>query len=316
MIFDNLNPQGQFKPNLKTMAKNVFGNRVRFDDGAAGGAGGDGAAGGAGGDGAAGGDGKGGDGKGGAGAAKGGEGWFSGLSEGLRGNPSMVKFKDKTAEDLGKSYIELQSKISSKGILLPKEGDEKDQSRFYGEIGRPEKPEGYTISKVEDLHESVKITPESEVAFKSIAHKIGLTPAQMNGLNKWYLDNVSNQAKQETESITKETQTAEAKLRGEWGAGYEERKELAKKVAKKFGGDELTAVLSEAGLDSHPVVMKALATIGASVSEDSIKNFGASDLTMTPELAIQEIKKIEDNPKHAYYNANDPLHKEARKQID
>ena len=46
--------------------------------------------------------------------------FFNMLSSATRSNPSMDKFKGKSAEDVALSYINLNQKIGAKGLIIPK----------------------------------------------------------------------------------------------------------------------------------------------------------------------------------------------------
>ncbi len=120
--------------------------------------------------------------------------FFDGLSEENRAvnvNNVATLSKFKSADELAKSYVNLESKIGEKGIILPKEGDPADRERYLNELGRPEAPEGYKLDTIEGLHESITVTPESQAAFQVQAHKMGFTNEQTNELNTWFLNSVS-----------------------------------------------------------------------------------------------------------------------------
>ncbi len=318
-MLDTFDPlSGYSKPNENEFKKAVrlLGFRARWNDGDGGGDG----AGGGDGDGSGDGDGKGGDGAGdgkdGAGkdGAAGADSWLSGVDDGIRQDPSLTRYKN--VNELAKGHISLNTKIGAKGIIIPnKDAPQEEIDAYYNAQGRPETSEGYVLNKPEGLHESVVTTPESEKDYKGVAHKLGLTATQADGLNAWYLEKISNLVKQDAESIKTETAQAETKLMGEWGNTYPQNLELSKRAINKFGGEEALNALTAASLDNHPAIIKMMAAVGKAVSEDAIDKLGVSDLSTTPAMAGQKIKEIQGNPKHPYWVEDDPLHKEAVQEV-
>ena len=236
--------------------------------------------------------------------------FFDGFAADVKGDPSITKYK--TVEELAKGHIALSGKLGG-SIAIPKDNaSDTERGEFYNKCGRPDKSEEYKFTQVEGLHESIKITPESDKAYKDFSHSIGLSNAQADKLNKWYLENVSNVVKQDMELTTKTANEAETKLIGEWGQNHATNMALAKNVALKFGGEDIIEAMGEAA--NNPAVLKMLAGIGKAISEDSINRLGVSGLSAgSKEEALQKIKEMESNTEHALHKPDDPNHKEAVK---
>src|ERR1700687_5594063 len=123
--------------------------------------------------------------------------WMQTFPEELQKDPVVAAFKEPV--ELAKAYREAKQPISKKGVSVPdsQKSTPEEWQKFYNDLGRPEKPEGYKLSEVKDLHPSVKITPESKSACLSAAHQAVLRPEQVDGLNKWYLGTITAALKQQ-----------------------------------------------------------------------------------------------------------------------
>jgi len=246
----------------------------------------------------------------------GGKSFYGSLSEEVRSNPSMLKFEKVSNEEIAKSYINLQGKISAKGLLMPgPNASDDEKSAFYKDLGRPETADGYTLTPPQDLHKNIVSTPESQKVFKGQCHKIGLTSEQTQGLHTWYLTELSNVLKQQDVEDTKVTNEAKTALMAKWGTTYDANLELANKVVNKFGGEKVLELFKE-GLGANPLVLEMMANIGDTLSEDVLGPGGKSQFGgLTPQAAQAKINETLANTKHAYHNSNDPMHKDAVEQM-
>ena len=245
-------------------------------------------------------------------------GFVSTLAEDLRESPTLAKFK--TADDLAKSYINLESKISAKGVLLPGENaTPEEREKFLNAIGRPESPDAYKLNEVEGLHESIKPTPETTAAFQAEAHKMGFTNEQANQLNGWYLKQVSAMAQAQEKADLEAMQKAETALRADWGEKFEANKNMVAKMMLGAGGEEAIQALGDKAND--PTVLKALGKIAGLLNEDQIGNLKPVNTTApgneSKEEAlakIAEFSKQMSDPKSAIADENSPDHKQAVKE--
>ena len=244
------------------------------------------------------------------------KGFYGSLSEGLKVDPSMLKFEKVSNEEIAKSYISLQSKISAKGLTIPnKEAGEQEISDFYKALGRPNTSDEYQIEVPKDLHESIVSTPESQKVFKDQCHKIGLTPTQTQGLHSWYMTELSNVLKQQDEADTKSMNEAKTALNAKWGTTTEAKTALAMKVIDKFGGDKVQELLDK-GFGNNPIEIEMFSEIGEKLSEDVLGPGGKSLFGgLTPAAAQAKVNTILNDPKHPYNIGENPLHKEAVEEM-
>jgi len=245
-----------------------------------------------------------------------GGGFFNSLSEEVRTSPSMLKFQKSSPDDVAKSYINLESKINAKGVLIPgPKATEEEKATFFKTLGRPDTPDGYLFELPKDIHPSLVSDEASQKVFKGIAHQFGLTAEQATGLHGWYITELSNVLKQQDEADEKTRKEAETALRGRWGTTYDTKLALAQRVLNKFGGEKIKPLL-EKGLGNDPVIIELFANIGDKLSEDVLGPGGKSQYGgLTPEAANAKIAEIRANPKHPFNDGASPLHKEAVEEM-
>lgn len=245
-----------------------------------------------------------------------GKSFFNSLSEGVRGDPSMMKFEKTSNEDIAKSYINLQGKISAKGLLIPgKDASNDEKNAFYKELGRPDTADSYQIALPQDLHKSLQSDAASQKVFKDQCHKVGLNSGQVQDLHTWYITELSNVLKQQDDADTKTLQDAETALRGKWGTTYDAKLALGVRVLQKFTGDKAQALMDK-GIMNDPTVIEMLSNIGDKLSEDTLGPGGKGQFGgLTPAAAQAKIDQIRGDKNHAYHDSNNPLHKEAVQEM-
>lgn len=250
--------------------------------------------------------------------------FFNSLSEENRtlnteGKSTLQKFNN--ADDLAKSYTELESKVGAKGILVPgQNATPEEKETFLNALGRPETPDGYKINSIEGLHESIKITPETESAFKTFAHKSGYNNDQVNELNSWYLNAISEQAKATDKAELEASQKAETALRAEWKENYDPTVKAVQELVLQVGGQEaVDAMGGVEGIGNNIHVLKMLGKITGMLSEDQMKTLrgpgGGVDGNESQEQANKKITEINhalaNDPKSAIADASHVDHAKA-----
>ncbi len=251
--------------------------------------------------------------------------FFDGLSEENRGvNKDNVATlsKFKTADDLAKSYIELETKVGAKGVLVPgPDATPEAKEKYYNDLGRPATPGEYKLEAVEGMHESIKVTEETTSHFNGEMHKIGLTNEQANSVNAMQMNFVNDAIKAQDAAELKASQDAETALRGEWKENYDVNKASVVRLITKTGGQEaLDAMGGVDGIGNNPVVLKTLGVIAGMLSEDQVNNLknvnAPSGGDETVDQAKARIKEIESPDSEDYKALNDQNHKDHKKIVD
>ena len=114
------------------------------------------------------------------------------LPEEIRDHPSLQSIND--VGNLGLSFVNAQRLIGADKIPLPKNPTEDDLSNIYSKLGRPDEPSGYAIQA------DGQILTEGDVnTYTDIAHKLGLSKTQANGILDYYRSSIQ----QTTEAMSK-----------------------------------------------------------------------------------------------------------------
>ena len=233
-----------------------------------------------------------------------------GFSEETRNHPSLKKFT--STEELGKSYINLETKIGSKGVIIPKEGAGKEEIQAYhealGNITDSAKVEIVEIPK--DTDSRIIMTDTTKQGFKDIVSKLNLNPGQAKGLQEWWLDRQVNNLKTYDKETKTSSEVAQKELRSQWGEKYDENLAKAAQFVKVFGGDKALEWFDK-GEGNNPIVLAMLANAAGKISEDILGDKGSGSLTKTPSEAKIEIQQIRDNKAHPFNDGNHRDHKEA-----
>jgi len=144
---------------------------------------------------------------------------FSGLDPGIRewiGNAGL-KLDDpaKLVSDLVVKTRGAETLIG-KSVQLP--GDDagpEDWNKFFGRLGRPEKPDGYGFQVPDEIKDSYDAGFTE--AFRGAAHQAGLTPKQASVVHDWYVGMYTDGLKQAGEARTAEAAEATRQLEKAFG---------------------------------------------------------------------------------------------------
>jgi len=235
--------------------------------------------------------------------------WKQALPEEIRETPAIQNFK--TPADLAKSYLHQQKFIGKEKLPVPK--DETDKEAWdivYDRLGRPSKPEGYELPKMDNIRTDALGPKEYVDDFKKFAHSIGLTNRQVSELYKWNAELGTNILNKRDEAYQEAMLKGETQLRREWGDAFPEKLELAKQAFRAFVPKEKINFFETSGLGNDPDFIKMFAGIAMKMSEASVQ--GASkNLTLTPYEAKKEIMDMLSNPKSPLNISDHPEHNAA-----
>lgn len=240
----------------------------------------------------------------------------AGIEEPIRKHPSLKDFK--STNDLAKSWVNAQKLIGKDKIPVPGEKATKEEwDTVYTRLGRPEKPEGYEIDKVkvEGLPENFPMNENLRTGFTAKAHEVGLSKKQAGDLYKWFMAENVKEYNGMLNGTKEGREKGETSLRNEWGAAFDERVAVARKIIHSQGDPELIAYLEETGLGNDPRMVKFMFNVGRHFSEDDLGK-GANLVNMSPQEALEEIAHIRADKKHAYWDKSNPEHKIAVSRME
>jgi hypothetical protein len=231
--------------------------------------------------------------------------WRMSLPPEIKDHAVLKKYE--TPNDAIKALVDVQPLIGlDKLPIPPKDAKPEVREKFLNEafdrLGRPKDPKEYKLSELKD----VKVNPEVLDALKAEAHKLGLLPAQLDGLYKWYASDIGMRMKQHEEGLTKAKQDSEAALRKEWGEAYNGKVLQAQSLLNKFSGDDYKSLL-DSGFGNHPAVVRFMANMADKLGEDALAK-GSTETTLTPKEAAAELAKVRGQIL-SMTNKNDPEYK-------
>ncbi|NOT42370.1 MAG: hypothetical protein HOP13_17990 [Alphaproteobacteria bacterium] len=228
--------------------------------------------------------------------------WTASLTPELK---QLVETKGyKSPADVVQAYAHAQRAIGADKIPAPKDGVWDETAR--AKLGIPRSADGYELHRP-DLPEGVAYDEAFEKAALPIAHKLGLTPGQVQGLLDFYAGHQSQAFQSSLKGrLDDETQSI-GLLKEEWGPSYDTKLTQAARAARYFGGQPLIEFLNQSGIGNNPELVRAFAKIGSMMTEDSLKIGRAQGFNITPEEARREAAKlmatqaynIRHHPEHA-----------------
>ena len=196
--------------------------------------------------------------------------WRTGLPEDIRENPHLTRYGSQ--EEAARGIIEAQNFISTTRPTVPKEDAPAEEwDKFFNSLGRPEKPEGYEITKPENLPKDFPYSEELDKQWQTWAHKAGLTTKQFKAIRDEYLTaNVADFNRVLVDQGQREEQVVAA-LEKKWGGRYKEELALSRKTAQSLiETDEDWNSLSFA-LDNDERLVSLFNRIGHHFSEDTLR---------------------------------------------
>jgi len=191
-------------------------------------------------------------------------GWMSQLPADLKSDEALAKFPN--VWDMAKSYKELEGKLSEAVIPPGETATEEDRAKFYARIGRPEKPEDYKLEQVK-LPEGLTIDEEMQKEVREVAHKAGITEAQLNTINQWYFGKVGPQFVAAQKLVKTTQEEADQQLRTDLGADYDVSQTYKDRAFREFGSPDAAILFDKSGLGNAPSVIKMFIKIGKAISE-------------------------------------------------
>lgn len=194
-------------------------------------------------------------------------------------NRTLVEAKKwASLDDALKSHRELETHVGKALVPPGKDATAEDWNKFYGKLGRPEKPEGYDLKVArETLPEDFPYDETLSVEFRNWAHESGLSPSQAQSLHDKFVGKQAGSFAAMRENIAKKETAAHAELVQEFGQpdtdGYKRNVELMSRAVRQLGVTEAlkeTGLISADGAILNAKIAKAFAKVGKDLfSEDT-----------------------------------------------
>jgi hypothetical protein len=221
------------------------------------------------------------------------------LSGELANHPGMQRFSDVTA--LGKSYLELETKLSSLGPRIPGEGaSEEDIQKYREVIGVPSDTNGYEWDTSVSVPEELPLDSEMVGEMLTAMHTAGLTKEQVKIVGQAYVDSQANQVQGAVVDAKKSKDEAVSTLKKEWGASFKANVDSAKRAMQSLWGQDdykkmaMKQLKDGTMLGNDPEFLRAMATVGDTYAEHDVHGMAQrARLTKTPEEATAELAKLD-----------------------
>lgn len=175
-------------------------------------------------------------------------------------------------------------------LKLPKdENGEYVLDEVYAKIGRPETPDAYKIDVAPDF----ELDQERLGYIKEVAHKAGLSQKQLAALVEADVQYHQRVYDAYNNDVRLKQQTELAELKKEWGAGYSEREELARRFITKHlpeGLDKQETLTKIEEAIGTKAMLKLFGNAGYAFKEDTVPHGANNSQTfgMTREQAMHE----------------------------
>lgn len=154
------------------------------------------------------------------------------------------------------SFIALHNKMSAGELkstaAFPDKGTPEQQAAWRKDRGLPEKWDGYEIRLPDGMALGEEDKPAVD-SFKEAAHGMHLSPEQVSGAVKWYLDTVERQAAARHEEDLAIAERVEDELRAEWGADFRRNKAMIEAFLDQGGKSVKDALLNARMADGTPL---------------------------------------------------------------
>lgn len=220
--------------------------------------------------------------------------WTTGFTDELKGYVQNKGFKG--PQDILESYRnyeKLQGVPQERIIKLPEDMSSPEGRQVWERLGRPKDAKDYKI-EIPKEHGDAALAEE----LRAIADKNNFTHSQIEGLVGWWNGRTEAGMKAMTEAETMTKNNADQTLRKDWGAAYEQNRNIADNAARTLGlGEkEVTALAKALGPD---VALKTLLKLGKATGEAdfvSTSNGAAGNGLMTPEQAKSRINELMVDP--------------------
>jgi len=232
--------------------------------------------------------------------------WRETLAPEIKAHPVLQKYK--TSNDAVKALVEAQSLIGAEKIIMPSKDATSDEwnERVFNRLGRPASPDKYVLPTDLNIPKELPIDENLTKNYKAIAHKTGLLPNQVSELYKWFIgEQIIGYENMGKAQIVKK-QEAETAMRTEYGAAYDQNMALAQKVVGRFADAGVIESLIN-GKGNDPALIKMFVNIGKIMGEDQLAG-KPKGLTLQPDEALVELRKLEADMKGPLYDKNHPEH--------
>lgn len=224
--------------------------------------------------------------------------WVTGLNEDHTSYLTGKGFK--TADDLVRSYREMESfrGVPQERLLqLPEDMSSSEaMESVFVKLGRPATAEAYDLPDL-DGDSSLKLMP----AYREFALKAGISQSHAKATAEFFQEHVSKAMEglgnEDAEAMALKEVADLAALKTKWGAGYDEGIATSKRAVTAFGveGVDIQAISDAIGVEKTFTLFRK---IGAAIGEHRTTDpsaEGGQYFQGSPDWAKNEIQKLKED---------------------
>lgn len=139
----------------------------------------------------------------------------------------------------------------------------------------PDKPDGYALQFAEGLDVDNALLG----GFKNTAHELGLNQSQAQKLADMYVNHMKDSAKSFHETQAKALSEAQQGWEKEITSRPAFKQEVgdARRVLVQYGSPELSAIMDQSLMGSHPVFFDFVVKVGKALAEPELRGMAGSD---------------------------------------
>ena len=139
----------------------------------------------------------------------------------------------------------------------------------------PDKPDGYALQFAEGLDVDNALLG----GFKNTAHELGLNQSQAQKLADMYVNHMKDSAKSFHETQAKALSEAQQGWEKEITSRPAFKQEVgdARRVLVQYGSPELSAIMDQSLMGSHPVFFDFMVKVGKALAEPELRGMAGSD---------------------------------------
>lgn len=209
--------------------------------------------------------------------------WMAQLKKELQSNQALSQFDDFSS--VAERWLEVEAKKDRLFEIPGADATDEVKAQVKAKLVEAglvpkgvEKPEDYKVSV--NLPQGVKLVPEAEAEFRSLAHKAKLTDEQLNVLLDFdvkrtvaRLSGTQAQLKAQADAQATLDKKYLGELQTSWGSKFEENKAKAVEAMNKATSEDLRKLLMEAKLPGggsvldHPLVAKHYFDLANAIGE-------------------------------------------------
>lgn len=221
-----------------------------------------------------------------------------------RGNSVRLPSEGASDEERGQIRDKLLKHFEQDIMMRPDFENDEQARTFYQTLGMPPEPSGYKLPEVE----GIAMPEDRDAAFRSLAHKAGLTDKQFNTIMQGGMELDKNTL---AEMKTKADEGM-AGLKADWGLAFEERSNSA----KKFIEERLPSLNSDM---LPPQAIREIWDIAkdAYAGGSQLDSGGSVERQLDVTEAGEQIGELRRNKEFmdAYYTKSNPGHIAAKQKM-